>query len=226
MTTTDYSKFQFLTFNRSVKDGKVKNLIDSISRIGYIKSESILVDENFFIIDGQHRFMACKFLGLPILYECKEANIDNKEAMLLLNKNQHIWRLQEYADAWANLGVAFYVECVAFEKKYKLGASNTFTILNINKNGNKIREGFDYPINPNKDRIADFILLCKIVEFYKDKNFVGAVTKLFSLCTDAQILKIRNNILAVRKQADTQMYLRCFENILNKNSKNKTVLAK
>ena len=124
MTTTDYSKFQFLDYNRTVVPKRVQNIIESITKIGYVKSEPILVDENYFIIDGQHRFMACKELGLPIHYEYKELDIDNKEAMLLLNKNQQIWRLEDYAQSWAKEGIAFYLEYICFENLYKLGATN------------------------------------------------------------------------------------------------------
>ena len=94
MKTTNYDLFSFYEENRKISKGNIKQKIKSIQNIGYIESLPIIVDENFKIIDGQHRFLALKELGLPIIYAIEQ--IDYSKAMIELNKSQEIWRLQEY----------------------------------------------------------------------------------------------------------------------------------
>lgn len=64
--TTDYSKFKFLRGNRDINKKNLQDVIRSMSKNFYI--EPIKVNENMEIIDGQHRFTACKTLGLPVYY--------------------------------------------------------------------------------------------------------------------------------------------------------------
>jgi hypothetical protein len=66
--TKDYSKFNLLKWNRPIDQKNVKKLIDENKKQFNFDSFPILVDENFSIIDGQHRFMACKQLGCDIYY--------------------------------------------------------------------------------------------------------------------------------------------------------------
>ena len=55
--TTNYSIFSFLQGNRSVS--KKNSLVKSIQKIDLTMYKPILVDSEFRIIDGQHRFFAC-----------------------------------------------------------------------------------------------------------------------------------------------------------------------
>lgn len=64
--TSDYDKFSFLKENRDVNEAHLKKLKKSIE-VKYIPVP-IIVNDNYEIIDGQHRYMACKELGLPIYY--------------------------------------------------------------------------------------------------------------------------------------------------------------
>ena len=61
----DYSKFKFIEGNRDLDH--VKKVEKSINSVGYLW-QPILVNENYEIVEGQHRFTACKNLGLPIIY--------------------------------------------------------------------------------------------------------------------------------------------------------------
>lgn len=68
-TTNNYGMFTLLDANREVNRGHVETLKQAISEIGDLTSvQPILVNDNFEIIDGQHRYTACVELGLPINY--------------------------------------------------------------------------------------------------------------------------------------------------------------
>lgn len=63
--TKDYSRFKIIDGNRELDHvAKVKK---SIEKVGYLYCP-ILVNEKWEIVEGQHRYTACKELGLPIMY--------------------------------------------------------------------------------------------------------------------------------------------------------------
>lgn len=60
-TTTDYNKFNTFMANRDVSRTHISSLKASIKRHPEIlEAQPILVNENFKIIDGQHRFIAAQ----------------------------------------------------------------------------------------------------------------------------------------------------------------------
>lgn len=63
--TTDYDKFSFIEGNRGLDH--IKRVQESIKNVGFLW-QPILVNERFQIIEGQHRFVACKNLNIPVLY--------------------------------------------------------------------------------------------------------------------------------------------------------------
>ncbi len=69
METRDYSKFKFLKTNREINRANVEKIKASIREWGIIPGRPTLVDGDYNIIDGQHRFLAIKELGHPVPYE-------------------------------------------------------------------------------------------------------------------------------------------------------------
>ena len=63
-STNDYLKFKTLKGNRNVNKLHVRRLKESFKE-AYLLSP-IIVNQNFEIIDGQHRFEAAKSMELPI----------------------------------------------------------------------------------------------------------------------------------------------------------------
>lgn len=62
----NYNDFSFINGNRNVVKSKVGKLIKSIKQLDLTMYNPILVTKTGKIVDGQHRFEACKELGLPI----------------------------------------------------------------------------------------------------------------------------------------------------------------
>ena len=98
--TRDYSLFKKLDGNRDVK--KKNALVKSITEFDLTNYSPIIVTDDFRIVDGQHRFEACKELNLPIYFIVMPS--DNAEkAMIILNKCQSQWRsesIKAYGNAW------------------------------------------------------------------------------------------------------------------------------
>ena len=92
MTTTDYELFKILGGNRTIKPKHVIELKESFSK-KYLISP-ILVNEEYEIIDGQHRYLAAQDLNLPIHYIiCKGYGLQEVQMLNSINKK---WTAYDY----------------------------------------------------------------------------------------------------------------------------------
>ena len=140
----DYDKFKMLDANRKL--GHVQKIIDSIKSVGVLWVP-ILVNEKFEIIDGQHRFAACKALRLPIYYII-QPGLGIKHVMCL-NENAKIWALSDYAHGYAvgDEKKDSYVHLETVKKQFPefdyrtiVRASSDYTLSDSNYN-TKIKSG-------------------------------------------------------------------------------------
>lgn len=217
METYNYSIFKYIDTNRKINNSLVQKLIVSIQSIGYIKARPIIVDKNMTIIDGQHRFEACKRLNIPIHYET--SSVDMTKAMIALNMNQQIWKLNEYVESYAKQGIYCYKYVLTFERKYKLGMTNSICIClgSGYQISTKIRNGVEFEINPNANLIANFLIKCKnFLPFYKHSKFVQSIESLFKKTTLENCNKVFEKIQPLRQQSKITDYLSYYENILNR----------
>lgn len=137
--TTDYSMFKFDPLNRSIKKSKLEKLRPSIARTkGNL--QSVLVDKDGNIIDGQHRYVVCKSLGLPVRYEVQEAGYTATD-IIDINNYSSGWTVSDFAEHYAKKGDSNYqifmkyrqqypeikegVLCSILENKYTLKNSDT-----------------------------------------------------------------------------------------------------
>lgn len=96
----DYEAFSFLGANREQYRGHVENLKKAFQEMGNLTQvQPILVNENFAIIDGQHRFTAAKELGEPI-YFTQLQGLTVQDARMMNNLHRG-WTTQDYIDSYA-----------------------------------------------------------------------------------------------------------------------------
>jgi hypothetical protein len=122
-TTKDYSIFKLLNGNRDVNQLHVKRLKDSIKN-SYLTT-IIMVNERFEIIDGQHRYLICKDLELPINYIIQK-NYGLREVQIL-NANMKNWTANDYVNGYCDLGYKDYQVYRDFVKQY--GFTNQVALL-------------------------------------------------------------------------------------------------
>lgn len=120
--TIDYPKFSLLEGNRSIQ--KRKDLERDILKNGM--KEPITVNENFEIIDGQHRFTIAQYLHMPVLYKI-DKNADINTAVSF-NANSKRWGLLDYLHRYAATGNKDYQEIIRIVDELKIP---TATILKI-----------------------------------------------------------------------------------------------
>ena len=91
--TTNYEQFRFLDGNRPVNQRHVMNLRKSIEE-RYVPTP-IMVDSEFRILDGQHRFMVLRELNLPLYYIIQDDKVELGDVREL-NKNAKNWDFSDY----------------------------------------------------------------------------------------------------------------------------------
>lgn len=105
--TTNYSLFKVKQGNRVVNQKHVNKLKESFQKHDYLPSCPIIVDEDFNVIDGQHRLEAAKQLGIAIFYVV-EKEPDN-DLLIDLNVTQRKWSSTDYINYFAEKGNEHYI---------------------------------------------------------------------------------------------------------------------
>ena len=169
--TTDYDKFSFVIGNRPVKTKGVKwnTLYESIKVHGQL--EPALVNERFEVINGQHRLMCCKELGIPFKYTFGKYNA-SCEIIGEANRSSK-WGMREYINFYSNQTDARAINYKYYEAlrtEFRLNDSGVATVLNSN-DGTTIRDS----IQTGKLKISSGVYntvrkcLCELYELGFDK---------------------------------------------------------
>jgi hypothetical protein len=218
--TTNYELFKFSEQNRPVS--KITSLVESIKKMDLTEYNPILVDTNFNIIDGQHRFEACKQLNLPIHYITIPATCENDIAMVLLNKAQRSWRLQEYIHLYSKTKGGVYKQLEDFENEHHLGVSNSIIVFpKMTLESKFVKVGEPFEINPFANQIVDFLKSKEIksLPYAKNSHFVRAVKRAFEKYNSKEIDILKKYMNTVIALTSSSQYLNAFENIISKRSK-------
>ncbi len=127
--TKDYSKFIVDSeYNRDISKTNVNKIMLSIKRYGdYGHCYPIVVDDNFRIIDGQHRFKAREALGLTIYY-IQDIELDSKK-LGGINDATSKWKSEAYQKVAKDSKLIKLLESEARHLPAKL--SNVVTLLNL-----------------------------------------------------------------------------------------------
>jgi hypothetical protein len=98
--TKEYNKFKFLESNRDIQTKKVDKFVESIKKQGL--QIPIVVNENKFIVDGQHRFVALRKLKMAVPYIVSKAWKDEEDTITMQEGTK--WTALDYCKSKAVLG--------------------------------------------------------------------------------------------------------------------------
>lgn len=240
--TNEYDKFKFMKGNRSPNELHVRRLFNSF-KLHYLLT-IIIVNEKFEIIDGQHRFLAAKQSGIPILYMI--AHNYRLEEVKTLNENSRDWNKQECLESYSELGYKHYTNMKKFMIDYpefKLtaaeciltntsgGVNNRASLMNGKGRVRNFQEGrFTIPDLKLAYNNADKIKM--IQPYYKGWNrdlFVKVMIKMFKHSRydhNEFIRQLNKQPTALVNCVDVDQYTYLIEEIYNKDksSKNRTNL--
>ncbi len=131
--TTDYNRFVLMPENRQIYPVHVANLRRSIQEDGYLKERPIEVirsGDKMVIVDGQHRFTACRELELPIFYILK-SEADASLAVRVVNNNAKIWRPEDYLRHFIAMKNTSYIRLAKFMEDFDVGISAALGLLTL-----------------------------------------------------------------------------------------------
>lgn len=115
--TNIYGLFKLMKGNRTIDYNHVKRLkreIEANPRL--LPNNPILVNENYYIVDGQHRHHAAQELGVPVYYIMSQgASIQDTRH---LNSTQKGWQLLDFAQSYADSGREDYKTFIEINAKY------------------------------------------------------------------------------------------------------------
>ena len=112
----DLGIFKLLKGNRPPNPHHVKRLASSIEKYGML-ANPILVNEDYEIIDGQHRYLAAKETGSPVYYIIAEGYA--LEQVHALNMNQRNWGPIEFLNGYADMGLEDYILLRKFMSRHR-----------------------------------------------------------------------------------------------------------
>lgn len=121
----DYGKLNHLPFNRKFKVRK--DLIDSMNKRGFtvpvilIKTSIISGRMETFLADGQHRAITAAFLDIPFYGTLVDNEFETIEEIVefvaSLNSAHKSWINDDYATAYAYLGMKDYTKLISITQK-------------------------------------------------------------------------------------------------------------
>lgn len=116
-TTKIYGLFKLMAGNRPIDYNHVKRLKREMQANPHLfASNPISVNENMYIIDGQHRRQAAQELGIDVYYVVTPGiTLDETRA---LNVTQRRWQLLDFARSYADSGRKDYKTFLSFHKEF------------------------------------------------------------------------------------------------------------
>lgn len=132
--TTDYKKFKIKADNRAIDKAHVRHLVHSIQSANMLEYRPIIVDEEYYVLDGQHRLEACKELGCEVWYEIKK-DTDLKDIMNLnISKS---WGTYDYYNFYVTNKYPEYLKLSDFMKKHGLDPKEGLYLLKNDSKGSR-----------------------------------------------------------------------------------------
>ena len=177
--TRDYTRFKTIEGNRKIKNLHRKRLLQSMKE-NYLFTV-IIINEDYEIIDGQHRFSCIKELGLPLYYiMCRGYGVNEVH---VLNENTSNWNAEDYADGYCDFGMEDYVTYREFRNKYGFNHTIALSLLTNNPREKHTEsfKGGKFKVNNYKRACTNAEKLISIKPYYDgflNREFVATILQL------------------------------------------------
>lgn len=161
--TTNYEKFNLLDANRKIKEAKVLKLLKSISNgLNLLPYSPILVDNDMFILDGQHRFEASKRSNNPVYYIIVPKMYI--EDIAEMNNNSDKWTIMDFITSYAAAGKEDYIKLLQLKDRYKTMSISTLAeVFALERHGMDVSRN----ISDGSYKLIDASINHKIIIHYE-----------------------------------------------------------
>lgn len=236
-THTDYEAFAMMNGNRNLNRNKIEKIKNDVkSGFNLLPLCPIIVFEKenqFYIVDGQHRFIVAMELELPVYY------IVSTELSLFqvatMNSKQEKWKEKDFLNCYIELGIPDYLVLRDICNEFKIGIQIAAELLQFGNytKRREIMDGFrdgSFKVN-HKDEAIELLQLITDVfgryTFYTDRNLYVAVQliKDKGLC-DFEFLKekVKQAPMMMDRQTSYKEYIYNIERVYNHKATNRKVI--
>ena len=224
-TTTDYFLFKSIDGNRNKNLLHLNRLRKSMEQ-NYLFTV-IIVNENYEIIDGQHRFEIIQELKLPLNYIiCKGYGLNEVQ---ILNANSKNWTFDDFLNGYCNLGYRDYQIYRDFKNKYGYQHQICMTLLHGSASGDtaKMFTSGKLKINNFSEAVKKAELIPLIKPYYSGYNRRGFILALLTVMKNPNfnftefLRKLEIQPTALKDCAKTTSYTALIEEIYNYHRKQK-----
>lgn len=214
MISKNYELFKFMEGNRKINSSNLSQIMASMKEKQLVIP--ITVNEKFEIIDGQHRYTACRELNLPVYFIIERGY--NIEDVIRANVNGgRKWFDADYLNKYCLLGDDRYLEIKSMTENFDI-TINDFIRLMSTIQGKKAtalkREFREGRVDLNGIQMLVRFLMAledfKPFKHYKKSNFILAFSKLYfreDYDHEHMIKRLGSNIHNLIKQGTSDEYL-------------------
>lgn len=114
--TKNYDMFEFLDTNREPNQRTIKKLVKSIKEIGV--QIPIIVNQDKYIVDGQHRFWALRELKYNVPYIVSKAWKNDRDTIAINNTGRK-WTAMDFANYASESGNIDVQKAIEISKNWK-----------------------------------------------------------------------------------------------------------
>lgn len=226
-STTDYEVFKHLLGNRQLDYAHVDRLRRAMeANPQWFAARPILVNENFEVIDGQHRIEAAILAHQPVYYTVFSGlTLESARAM---NTRQKQWAIMDWARSYADSGIEDYVKFLTCKEDHPLLNAGVLVIITgTNQDfgaSDEFRGGRFKMIDDDEveERIELFQEIINISNAHLNVPFVRSLIRILNhddFDTQAFLRKLREKPDAPLSGVRTIDNIRNIEDIYNRNNR-------
>lgn len=144
-TSFNYDSFKLIDWNREINKQNLGKLISLNKKRFQMHLFPILVSKEFEIIDGQHRFTACKEIGCPVYYivDGNECSFDRVHSVNIAGKRHSLKDKLEMLYKSGSPGAsAVYKIHSDFDELFDISAIATL-LINFGSTGSAVNDSID-----------------------------------------------------------------------------------
>lgn len=229
----NYGKFAFLPSNRDVFPPHVRKLMKAIEEKWFNQDTPIIVNAKNQIIDGQHRFEACRELWVPFLFKVSKSLDETDIIGMQLSRNwtavdyaKHFSHQEDYAKLLDFVQISWFPISIAIPLLYNYG--------NVKNENTGFRKG-KFKVNEESYSASLELSRCVAalwdigISFSRNSrliNWLRMLSRAEWFDWDKLISKCEHNVGWIKQQINSSSYEIMFLNIYNQNERKKISLKK
>jgi hypothetical protein len=238
LTETNYKAFKFLKGNRPIIPAKIKRLIDALqSGLNLFPYAPIMVNDDMYVIDGQHRLKACEKMKLPVYYVVVPKI--SLVQIAQLNATATRWKTSDFFNCFIETGNKDYKTLQMFQDKYDLSINIAVQLLmngSLNEGGTgseTFKEGKFAVRHLEKaekimKHVMDYEPICE-EKALKHRSFIRAVQLLMASPEynhKEVVEKLKQKKLLILTKGNHREYIYHIEELYNKGASIRKIIYK